>query len=369
MAKNENVFKRKEGRREARCIKGYEPSGKIRYGFCRNKTYREIKEKAAEYKASSAAGNVIPVNSKKHRFSFYCDEWLKQKRDRIRESTYIKYRTAIEKHIKPKLGGCFPSGIDSGAIEEFTHALLFEDKMAVKTVHDILTVLRGILKYTSAQLTEDLPEIVYPRERRREMRVLSRDEQKCFVDYLSEDMDACRFGLLLALFTGIRIGELCALQWKNINIRERTVHIVSTMQRLQDTDKAGERRTRIVIGAPKSDTSVRTIPMTGCAAALCEKMDCENSEAYILTGTEAYMEPRTLQYRVEKYARACGLEGVHAHTLRHTFATRAIEVGFEIKSLSEILGHSTTTVTMERYVHSSMELKRTNMNKLSAVGL
>ena len=141
------------------------------------------------------------------------------------------------------------------------------------------------------------------------------------------------------------------------------------MQRLQDTDKAGESRTRIVIGAPKSDTSVRTIPMTGYAAALCEKMDCENSEAYILTGTEAYMEPRTLQYRVEKYARACGLEGVHAHTLRHTFATRAIEVGFEIKSLSEILGHSTTTVTMERYVHSSMELKRTNMNKLSAVGL
>ena len=81
------------------------------------------------------------------------------------------------------------------------------------------------------------------------------------------------------------------------------------------------------------------------------------------------MEPRTLQYRIEKYTRACGLEGIHAHTLRHTFATRAVEVGFEIKSLSEVLGHSTTTITLERYVHSSMELKRSNMNKLNVVGL
>ena len=81
------------------------------------------------------------------------------------------------------------------------------------------------------------------------------------------------------------------------------------------------------------------------------------------------MEPRTLQYRIEKYTKECGLAGVHAHTLRHTFATRAVEVGFEIKSLSEVLGHSTTTVTLERYVHSSMELKRRNMAKLTSAGL
>ena len=81
------------------------------------------------------------------------------------------------------------------------------------------------------------------------------------------------------------------------------------------------------------------------------------------------MEPRTLQYRLEHYTRECGLEGVHFHTLRHTFATRCVEVGFEIKSLSEILGHSNTTITLNRYVHSSMELKRDNMNKLSMIGL
>ena len=75
------------------------------------------------------------------------------------------------------------------------------------------------------------------------------------------------------------------------------------------------------------------------------------------------MEPRTLQYRMKKYAHDCGLDGVHFHTLRHTFATRAVEAGFEIKSLSEILGHSTTTITLDRYMHSSLELKRENNEK------
>ena len=107
--------------------------------------------------------------------------------------------------------------------------------------------------------------------------------------------------------------------------------------------------------------------MTDYVTELCSRFQAKNT-AYILTGTEEYMEPRTLQYRIAKYTKACGLEGGHAHTLRHTFATRAVEVGFEIKSLSEVLGHANTSITLERYVHSSMELKRENMDKLTAVG-
>ena len=256
-------------------------------------------------------------------------------------------------------------------IDDFTHELLFDDGLAVKTVHDILVVLHSVLKYTATLFPGVFPviEINYPKESRKEMRVLSRDEQNRFMSYLLTDMDSCKFGLLLALSTGGRIGELCALQWCNINIREQTIKIAATLQRLHDTDMQGETRTRIVIGAPKSDTSVRTIPMISYLANLCKQMDPGNMGAYVLTGTTDYMEPRTLQYRIEKYTHACGLEGIHAHTLRHTFATRAVEVGFEIKSLSEVLGHSTTTITLERYVHSSMELKRSNMNKLNVVGL
>ncbi len=370
MAKGENIFKRKDGRWEARYIRGYELSGKIRYGFCYGKTYREAKEKVTKFKAAMV-GNAPPQDvSSRHRFAFYCDEWLRLRKAKVKEATYIKYDTALERHVKPKLGGCFPLGLSTGLIDDFARELLLEDELAPKTVHDILVVLHGVLKFTAARFPGIFPviEISYPKCGRREMRVLSREEQQRFVAYLLTDMDACKFGVLLTLFTGVRIGELCALQWGGISLRDKTIRIAATLQRLRDTDKAGAARTRIVIGTPKSDTSARTIPMTNYAAALCEKMRPASATAYVLTGTEAYMEPRALQYRMERYTRDCGLEGVHFHTLRHTFATRAVEVGFEIKSLSEVLGHANTTITLDRYVHSSMELKRDNMSKLEAAG-
>ena len=141
MAKGENIFHRKDGRWEARYIKGYELSGKIKYGFCYGKTYREAKEKVTKYKAALVNGKAVPTNTAKHRFAYYCNEWLRLKKGKIRESTYIKYSTVLEKHIKPKLGGCFPLGISTGVIDDFTHELLFDDGLAVKTVHDILVVL------------------------------------------------------------------------------------------------------------------------------------------------------------------------------------------------------------------------------------
>ena len=372
MSKGENIFKRKDGRWEARYIKGYELSGKIKYGFCYGKTYREAKEKVTKCKAALVNGKPIPSTNSRHRFSFYCDEWLRMRKSKVKESTYIKYDTALRKHIKPKLGGCFPMGMTTGLIDNFTAELLFEDELAPKTVNDVLVVLHGILKYTATFFNGGFPaiEINYPKPGKKEMRVLSREEQTRFVSYLLDDMDTCKFGVLLTLFTGVRIGELCALQWGNISLKEQTIRIDTTLQRLRDTSAVGNSssRTRIVIGTPKSDTSIRTIPITDYTAELCGKMNPPSSAAYVLTGTEDYMEPRAIQYRMEKYTRECGLEGVHFHTLRHTFATRAVEVGFEIKSLSEVLGHATTTITLDRYVHSSLFLKRDNMKKLNAVG-
>ena len=230
-------------------------------------------------------------------------------------------------------------------------------------MHDILSVLHSVLKDTEARRPAGAlaVQIRYPKGKRREMRVLTIEEQKRLVAYLLHPTDSCKFGLLLALYTGLRIGELCALRWSCIDLREQTIRIAATMQRLGGTGEG----TRIVIGAPKSDSSLRTIPLPAQIAVLCRHMQPTDPEAYVLTGGPAYMEPRTLQYRLKRYTAACGLEGVHAHTLRHTFATRAIESGFELKSLSEVLGHATTAITMERYVHSTLEMKRTNMNKLA----
>ena len=371
MAKGENIFRRRDGRWEARYIKGRELSGKIKYGYCYGKTYREAKEKAAKRKAALANGALLPTATTQKPFSSYCLGWLHTKKCTVKESTYIKYSTVVNKHIMPKLGECCPLGFTTELMDDFIKELQFEDELAPKTVHDILVVLHGILKFASSKFAGSFPavEINYPKIGKKEMRVLSREEQARLVAYLHEDLDSCRFGILLALCTGIRIGELCALQWESVSTNDKAIRIAKTLQRLHDTSVSQGARTRIVIGPPKSDTSVRTIPMTEYATGLCRRMKPQSSAAYVLTGTEAFMEPRTLQYRLEKYTQACGLEGVHFHTLRHTFATRAVEVGFEVKSLSEILGHASVMITLDRYVHASLELKRDNMQKLKVVGL
>lgn len=358
MAKGENIFKRRDGRWEARYCRGRRADGSIRYGYCYGKSYREAKEKAARCRAELAQSG--PKDTR--RMDALCDEWLRERRARVKEATYIKYYSTIERHIKPEFCRVRAEDVTGAAVDAFA-ARLGEKGLAPKTVRDILGVLRGVLHHAGRAAP-----MHYPRAAQTEMRVLSREEQERLAAFLAADMDCCKFGVLLALSTGVRIGELCALRWRSIDVAARTVRIEATMQRLQDVDGRGGARTRVVIGAPKSEKSARTIPMTEALAYLCMKMQPETGDAYVLTGTERYMEPRALQYRMQKYTQLCGLEGVHMHTLRHTFATRAVEVGFELKSLSEVLGHANTAVTLQRYVHSSMALKRENMAKLEAAG-
>ena len=199
------------------------------------------------------------ANTEQPCFSALCDAWLLRKRDEIRESSYIKYRAILERHIKPRLGSRRLGGICTASVDAFTRELLETDGLSVKTVHDILSVLHSVLKDTEARRPAGAlaVQIRYPKGKRREMRVLTIEEQKRLVAYLLHPTDSCKFGLLLALYTGLRIGELCALRWSCIDLREQTIRIAATMQRLGGTGEG----TRIVIGAPKSDSSLRTIPL------------------------------------------------------------------------------------------------------------
>lgn len=369
--KGENIYKRKDNRWEARYIKGYRTDGTAKFGYCYGKSYREAKTKLAQAKAALLSGKTVANNKRKRRFAFYCDEWLKLNRNRVKQSTYVKYSGMVEKHIKSRLGDCLVQSLNSLLIEEFSNDLLFEEELSPKTVKDILTILYSIIKYTLKQYPEQIPEIdiIYPKVPKNEIRVLSKEEQTRFVNYLLDDMDECKFGVLLALLTGMRIGEVCALRWCNISLTEKTIQVNATMQRIKNLDEGSLTKTKIVISDPKSDFSARIIPLTEYAVRLCKSQYNDSPSAYVLTGRkDRFVEPRTMQYRLERYTRDCGFEGIHFHTLRHTFATRCVEVDFEIKSLSEILGHSSPRITLERYVHSSMELKRDNMNKLSAIG-
>ena len=159
MAKGENIFRRRDGRWEARYSKGRELSGKIKYGYCYGKTYREAKEKAEKCIAALASGNPLPTSKIQNLFFTYCIGWLHAKKCRVKESTYIKYSTVVEKHIIPKLGECYPLGFTTELMDDFIKELQIEDELAPKTVHDILVVLHGKLKFTASKVTGNFPVV------------------------------------------------------------------------------------------------------------------------------------------------------------------------------------------------------------------
>lgn len=162
--------------------------------------------------------------------------------------------------------------------------------------------------------------------------------------------------------TGIRIGELCALQWKDIDLEKRILTVSKTMQRVQIQD--GDKKTKLIVTEPKSESSRRKIPIPQGMALFLEKFKGKDSE-YIVSGKEKPIEPRAMQYRFQKILKNVNLPSVHFHALRHIFASTCIKLGFDVKALSELLGHSTVELTLNRYVHSSFEQKIKYMERLA----
>ena len=157
--------------------------------------------------------------------------------------------------------------------------------------------------------------------------------------------------------------ELCAMRWDDISLSERSMRVCKTMQRIR-TDAPGSRRTEIKIQEPKSACSVRTIPIPEMMIELLGRFHTPGT--FFLTGDDSrYIEPRTMQNRFKRILVSCGISDANFHATRHTFATRCIEMGFDVKSLSEILGHADVAITMNRYVHPSMALKSENMDRFS----
>ena len=161
---------------------------------------------------------------------------------------------------------------------------------------------------------------------------------------------------------GLRIGEVCALQWKDIDLEKRILTVSKTIQRVQC--RTGAKHTKLIITEPKSESSKRTIPIPDCLLPLLKQFR-DNDEVSVVSGKKKPVEPRTMQYRFAKILHNADLPSFNYHSLRHLFATRCVELGFDVKTLSEILGHSSVEVTLNRYIHSDLERKRTCMSLLS----
>ena len=204
--------------------------------------------------------------------------------------------------------------------------------------------------------------MIYLKQTKKEMRVLSIDEQRALTNYLMTDTDIHKLGILVALYTGMRIGELCALKWGDI--KDGVVTINKTMQRLQLPNTGAS---TIVIGEPKSASSMRKIPLPPYISELVEKFRLSDDRNFMSRLYHPVIEPRVLQYQFKRVLKVCNIENANFHALRHTFATRCVESNVDIKTLSELLGHSGVGALIGRYVHSSFEQKQLSINKLKLI--
>ena len=193
-------------------------------------------------------------------------------------------------------------------------------------------------------------------------------EQEQLEQILFHNPEPLKIGILIALYGGLRIGELCALQWGNLHLETGTVTVNRTLIRIRDLAPNALRKTKLLIDHPKTESSNRIIPLPSFIIDLLREHR-QNDESYLLTGTFMYLEPRTCREKYKKILEKAGLRPFTFHALRHTFATRCIESNFDVKSLSEILGHSNISTTLQRYVHPSLELKREQMERLEKISI
>lgn len=369
----ENIYKRKDGRWEARYILFYDENGKAKYRYLYAKTYAEVKNKLFNEQTQT----INFIRSKSNiTYSKWLDDWLISKKLIVKESTYIRYKNTIENHIKPELGKYPINKISTELVESFIANKMQNGKksgggLSSKSISDIMVIIKESFKF--AQSHGEIINCTFSRlpirKTTNEMRVLSITEEQKLISVISNDIDRCKLGILICLYTGIRIGELCALKCENISIADKTLKIEATMQRIQCDDSNCVSKTKIIVTDPKTYNSVRIIPLPDF---LLEKIIpfITIPNAYLLSGNSIdIVEPRTMQNRFKSYLKQGMISDANFHSLRHTFATRCIEVGFDVKTLSEILGHSSVKITLDKYVHSSMQLKRMSMEKLNSIAI
>lgn len=309
-------------------------------------------------------------------------EWLDMKRLSVKQSTYSKYYCIVRRQIIPELGDIPLEKVSSSLINSFTGRKLGkrqeknegEDNLQSnqilgnKTVRDINMVLKSIIKYGEREyhLASLAENTVLPKPKREVIETLKADEVGRMTKYLwSRQNDVRYMGLLLCMYSGMRLGEICALRWKDIDLQNQTIHINHTLQRIPIPDESSIKKTQIIIDVPKTSSSMRVIPISKQIYPSIENLGSKADESYFfLTNSSKFMEPRNYQYFFKRVLRKSEVRNVNFHILRHTFATKCVEAGMDVKTLSEILGHSNVNITLNYYVHSSMESKKRQIDLL-----
>lgn len=290
--------------------------------------------------------------------------WKKDKQQYVKQSTIAAYALILENHILPVFGDKVQ--LTETDVQAFALKKL-QDGLSQKTVKDVLVVLKMIQKFGAKNGDLSFVEwsVKFPTEQtKQELEVLSINNQKRIMQYAIDNFTFRNLGIYICLSTGIRIGEVCALKWGDINIATETISINRTIERIYVID--GEKRhTEVVIGTPKTKNSLREIPMSKELLKIVRPLKkVMNDEYFILTNEAKPTEPRTYRNYYKQLLKQLGIPDLKFHGLRHSFATRCIESQCDYKTVSVILGHANISTTLNLYVHPNMEQKKKCINQM-----
>ena len=358
-----NIYRRKDGRWEGR----FKPLGHGKYRSVYGKSYTETREKLIEAQKQVALPSQKCSLTVKELFGL----WLAHIRYKVKESSYANYIMKLELHIYPAFGAMRFDGITTQHVNDFISEKLSCGRLgggalSAKYVSDIVVLLKSAGKFAEREYGYSNPvkNIITPKARQKDLEIPPRHEQKILINWLIKNLNPRNLGILLCLYTGIRLGELCALKWADVNFYERVIRINKTVQRVKRFD--GEKKTALVTTSPKSEKSSREIPVPDFLMTILYKCR-QPADCFILGSTNRLVEPRLMQYHFKAALKKARLPSINFHATRHIFATNCLICGFDIKTLSEILGHATVELTLNRYVHSSKERKRECMDKLRLI--
>ena len=306
-------------------------------------------------------------------FKTLVNTWLNSKQAMITASTHANFVLIAENHLIPQFGRRKIGTITESDIQGYIMYLYNEGRLdnsgglTVKTIRDVILVLRLALTYAYKEKAIPLLNwemIEYPKELGVKRVVsLSKEEEQNLIQCIYLNLNRKTAGILVALMTGLRIGELCGLQMKDICLSNNTISVNKTVQRIFDKRKG---TTYIHIGPPKTKTSARTIPIPSLLGNIIKRFLTETPNHFFLTGKSKPTEPRTYRQFFARFIKRNGLKKVKFHEIRHTFAVRAIEIpDFDIKSLSEILGHKNVSFTLNVYGSANIQQKAKCMNLLN----
>ena len=369
--RGENIYHRKDGRWEGRCIIGRKMDGKPKFHSIYGKSYSEVKRnlvllKSEQIEQGREQALLIYGNGS---LSDWMDYWLDVvENPYIRATTYTLYQRNIDKHLRPHIGQYVLRDLEPANIQAMVDRL--SQVLAPSTLHGVCRLLKAMLSSAlKNRLIAQSPyqEIRLPKFRQKKPRVLTKDEQ---MRLEQAAMEADSLEYLLCLYTGLRLGELCALRYEDIDFVSNVLIVSHSVKRVSTGASAGC-ATKLIVDAPKTESSEREIPLPFfLLKMLADRMHNSDAtvDAFIFPNTKGgAADPRTIQKRFERLSKKAGIRGAHMHTLRHTFAMRSLERGMGYKALSEILGHSSSETTIRHYDNCTLEKKQKVMRSAKLI--